>query len=127
MQEVKTFKTSSAETLHRECKISSTKHFLVHFSLNYHDILVKSLGAYYTPELRFFFSNFQAQSGNCVLYSAIKLRNRKLYVRFKKKKQPTYRPTFENVGRSTSNKKNFDDGLRRCVIVIHHGNTFDFH
>lgn len=54
MQEVKTFKTSSAETLHRECKISSTKHFLVHFSLNYHDILVKSLGAYYTPELRFF-------------------------------------------------------------------------
>lgn len=126
MQEVKTFKTSSAETLHRECKISSTKHFLVHFSLNYHDILVKSLGAYYTPELRFFSRIFRPKVAT-VLYSAIKLRNRKLYVRFKKKKQPTYRPTFENVGRSTSNKKNFDDGLRRCVIVIHHGNTFDFH
>lgn len=127
MQEVKTFKTSSAETLHRECKISSTKHFLVHFSLNYHDILVKSLGAYYTPELRFFSRIFRPKVATVFYIRQLNYEIENYMSDLKKKKQPTYRPTFENVGRSTSNKKNFDDGLRRCVIVIHHGNTFDFH
>lgn len=32
------------------------------------DSSVKSLGAYYTPELRFF-TNFQAQSERCILYT----------------------------------------------------------
>lgn len=41
--------------------------FLIDFSLNYHDSLVKSIGAYDTPGL--FFINFQTQSGGSVLYT----------------------------------------------------------
>lgn len=36
-------KKSVSETLYRECKIFSKFYFLSHFSLNYNDILVKSL------------------------------------------------------------------------------------
>lgn len=79
-------------------------------SLNYHDILVKSLGAYNTPELRFFIK-FHAQKWapyiiqDCVIYSA----NYSIENCMSEKKNTTYRPTFENMGWSTSDIF-FNDG-----------------
>lgn len=53
IQKVKTHEKSASETFKCECKIFSPNDFLVDFSLNYHDIMVKSLSAYFTPYVCF--------------------------------------------------------------------------
>lgn len=57
--------------------------FLMHISLNYHDIFVNSLSEYHTPKL-LFFTNFVAQSGGCILYTMNNIFGKLLYNRFTK-------------------------------------------